>query len=53
MSYKKMKDGSLKVKSEFATHVNLFNFLALLNEVDLYPKWVPFCKKSKIVPWDQ
>ena len=44
-----MKDGSLKIKSELATQVNLFNFLALMNEVDLYPKWVPFCKKSKIV----
>ena len=44
-----MKDGSLKIKSEFATYVNLFNFLALINEVDLYTQWVPFCKKSRIV----
>ena len=49
MSYKKMKDGSLKVRSNFQTEVNLFNFLSLINEVDLYPEWIPFCKKSFIV----
>lgn len=51
VSYKKMPDKSLKVKSEFSTKADLFSFLSLINEVDLYPKWVPFCKKAVIVAW--
>jgi len=46
LSYKKMKDGSLKVLSNFLTKANLFNFLGMLNEIDLYHTWIPFLKKS-------
>lgn len=49
LSYKKLPDSSLKILSTFSTKANLFNFLALINEVDLYPLWVPFSKKSFIV----
>ena len=53
MSYKKMKDGSLKIRSNLKTEVNLFNFLSLINEVDLYTEWIPFCKKAFIVISDE
>ena len=44
-----MPDGTLKVLAELHSQVELFNFLALINEIDLYPLWVPFCKKSELV----
>jgi hypothetical protein len=48
LSYKKMPNGTLKTLTNMRTQVNLFNFLALVNEIDLYPTWIPFCKKSDI-----
>lgn len=44
-----MADGTLKVLVELQSQVELFNFLSLINEIDLYPIWVPFCKKSELV----
>lgn len=44
-----MGDGTLKVLVELQSQVELFNFLSLINEIDLYPIWVPFCKKSELV----
>lgn len=46
MRYKKLKDGSLKVRADCEAQVNLFNFLACVYEVGLYPLWVPFCTKA-------
>ena len=29
--------------------IPIFNFLALIKEIDLYPNWFPTCKKAEIV----
>lgn len=38
----------MKILSLMSTKLNLFNFCSLINEVDLYKEWIPFCKKGKV-----
>jgi hypothetical protein len=46
MSYMSQKDKSItmKVSTEFLADIG--NFIAILYEIDLFYKWLPFCKTS-------
>lgn len=44
-----MEGKTLKVLLELQTEVELFNFLALVNEVELYGKWIKMVKESQLV----
>lgn len=48
MSYKKPDDGSLVMNIQSEVKIaNPINLLAVIYEIDMYKKWVPFCKVSQ------
>jgi len=49
MSYMAQDDKSITMKVSANVKVDLFNFLSIIYEVDLYKKWVPFCHDSETV----
>ena len=50
LKYKKFPSSSLYgLKYEATIQVPIFNLCALIYEVDLFNKWIPFCSHSKTV----
>ena len=49
LSYQPDKDSYINFKFTVDFKADLFNFLAVLNEVELYKKWMPFCQESRTV----
>jgi ribosome-associated toxin RatA of RatAB toxin-antitoxin module len=43
------EDRSITMKIFAEIEVDFFNFLAIVYEIDLYKKWVPFCTESQTV----
>lgn len=49
MSYMPQKDKSITMRVNTDFKVDLFSMFAIIYEIDLFEKWVPFCKESKTV----
>ena len=50
LKYKKLPGESIyALKYEAELEVSIFNLCAMIYEVDIFPKWIPFCSKAKTV----
>jgi hypothetical protein len=50
LKYKKLPGEPIyALKYEADLHIPIFNLSAMIYEVDLFTKWVPFCSESKTV----
>lgn len=50
LKYKKIEDSPMyALKYEANLKLPIFNLLAIIYEIDLFTKWIPFCSESKTV----
>jgi hypothetical protein len=43
------EDGTLSLRFEAVVQIPLFNLLSIFYETELYPLWIPFCDKARVV----